>query len=159
MATHPAIAHSTFVIERTYRASPRAVFKAFADVDLKRQWFGCVDDWTVNEHTLDFRVGGREVWQGGPPSGPPHRNETVYHDIEANARIVWSYTMAVGDKRISASLATIELKRDGSRTRLTFTEQGAYFGGDADARDRERGTLDLLNSLGSFLNESDDATA
>ena len=35
-----SIEHSTFVIERTYGASPARVFQAFADPAAKAQWFG-----------------------------------------------------------------------------------------------------------------------
>ena len=31
--------HSTFVIERTYPASPQQVFRAFSDPGRKRRWF------------------------------------------------------------------------------------------------------------------------
>jgi uncharacterized protein YndB with AHSA1/START domain len=76
--------HDTFTIERRYPAAPARVFAAFADQTKKARWFGCVDGWTVAEHTIDFRVGGREVWRGGPPAGAQHRNDTVYHDIVQN---------------------------------------------------------------------------
>jgi len=87
--------HDTFVIERRLASSPARVFAAFADQKKKARWFGCVDGWEVAEHTLDFRVGGREVWRGGPPGDTPHRNDTYYHDIVPDERIVWSYAMQV----------------------------------------------------------------
>ena len=89
--------HDTFTIERRYPASPARVFASFADQKKKAKWFGCIEGWEVAEHTIDFRVGGREVWRGGPPGGTQHRNDTVYHDIVADERIVWSYTMSMGD--------------------------------------------------------------
>ena len=139
--------HDTFTIARRYPAAPARVFAAFADPVTKARWFGCVEGWEVAEHTLDFRVGGREVWRGGPPGGTQHRNDTVYHDIVPNERMVWSYTMSLDDTRISVSLATVELARDGSGTRLTFTEQGVFLDDYDGARERERGTQQLLDSL------------
>jgi uncharacterized protein YndB with AHSA1/START domain len=143
--------HDTFTIERRYPAAPERVFRAFADLDTKKKWFGCVPGWEVAEHTLDFRVGGREVVRVGPRGGTGHRNDTVYHDIVPHERIVWSYTMRLGDKPISVSLSTVELRPDGSGTRLLFTEQGVYLDGHDGTGERQRGTEDLLNNLERFL--------
>ena len=143
--------HDTFTIERRFPAAPERVFRAFADLDTKKQWFACVPDWEVAEHTLHFRIGGREVVRVGPRGGTEHRNDTVYHDIVANERIVWSYTMRLGDKPISVSLSTVELRPDGSGTRLLFTEQGVYLDGHDGTGERQRGTEDLLDNLERFL--------
>jgi uncharacterized protein YndB with AHSA1/START domain len=145
--------HDTFTIERRYAQSPERVFASFADQTRKSKWFGCIEGWVVAEHTLDFRVGGREVWRGGPPAGTQHRNDTVYHDIVPNERIVWSYTMSLGDTRISVSLTTLELRADGKGTRLTFTEQGVFLDDYDGATDRQRGTHFLLDALERSLNQ------
>jgi uncharacterized protein YndB with AHSA1/START domain len=152
MTTAP-VQHDTFVIERRLSQSPARVFAAFADQKQKARWFGCVEGWKVDEHTLDFRVGGREVWRGGPPGETPHRNDTYYHDIVPDARIVWSYAMQVGGRRISVSLATLELSPDGAGTRMRFTEQGVNLDGHDGFAERERGTKDLLDSLERALRE------
>jgi uncharacterized protein YndB with AHSA1/START domain len=143
--------HDTFTIERRYPVPPARVFDAFADQTKKSKWFGCVEGWEVAEHTVDFRVGGREVWRGGPPGGTQHRNDTVYHDIVPNERIVWSYTMRLGERTISVSLTTMELHPDGSGTRMRFVEPGVYLDDYDGAADRVRGTNDLLDSLDRAL--------
>ena len=93
------------------------------------------------------------MWRGGPPVGTQHRNDTVYHDIVPNERIVWSYTMQVDGRPISVSLTTLELSPDGTGTRLRFVEQGVYLDGYDGAADRVRGTNDLLDSLDRALRE------
>ncbi|NUQ21508.1 MAG: polyketide cyclase, partial [Gemmatimonadaceae bacterium] len=103
------------------------------------------------EHTSDFSVGGREVWRVGPPGGVEHRNDTVYLDIVPDARIVWSYVMSLDSRRISASLATVELRPEGSGTRIVITEQGAFLDGYDGMDERRRGTEDLLSNLESYL--------
>jgi uncharacterized protein YndB with AHSA1/START domain len=143
--------HDTFTIERRYPAPPERVFRAFADRDTKARWFGCEPGWDVAEHTLDFRVGGREVWRGGPRGGAQHRNDTVYHDIVPNERIVWSYTMRLGDSPISVSLSTVELRPDGDGTRLSFTEQGVFLDGHDGVAERRHGTEELLKNLEGAL--------
>jgi uncharacterized protein YndB with AHSA1/START domain len=145
------VTHATFVIERTYDAAPARVFAAWATPEAKRRWFGGPEDWERGRYELDFRVGGRERASGGPADGPVHVYDACYQDIVPNERIIISYDMHLGDKRISVSLATVELKPAGKGTRLVFTEQGAFLDGFDDPRLRERGTADLLDALGKEL--------
>jgi len=148
------VTHSTFVLERTYPQGPARVFRAFSDPALKAKWFGGADDkWTEKEKSLDFRVGGREVSKGKFKDGPKIEFEATYWDIVPDERLVYSYWMTMDGKRISVSLATIELKATGKSTRLRLTEQGAYLDGFDDPTVREKGTNDLLDALGRSLAE------
>ena len=149
--TERSVTHNTFVIERTYDAPVARVFAAFADWEAKKLWFAGPPDWEQGEATMDFRVGGREVNKGGPKGGPVHSMEARYYDIVPDQRIVYAYEMYMGDMRISVSVATFELKADGSRTRLKLTEQGAYLDGFDNGAQREAGTRELLDALGASL--------
>ena len=148
-----SVTHATFVIERSYDASPATVFGAWSDVKAKSHWFVGPDDWGPNQHTLDFRIGGREVSRGGPKGGPVHTYEARYYDIVPNERIIIAYDMHLDDRRISVSLATVELKPEGAGTRLSFTEQGAFLDGYDNPADREHGTGELLDALGRALRD------
>ena len=152
------VQYDTFVIERRLASSPARVFVAFADQKKKARWFGCVDGWEVAEHTLDFRVGGRERTSGGPKGEWVSQYDAIYHDIVPNERIVSSYDMRIDGKLISVSLATVELKPEGAATRLTFTEQGAYLDAFDNAEEREEGTRQLFDALARVL-ERQTATA
>lgn len=146
-----SVTHATFTIERTYPASAEAVFAAFADPQAKAQWFGGPDEWQKSDHSLDFRVGGREHVSGGPQGGPIHSFDAIYQDIVPGERIIYTYDLHLDDTRISVSVATIELKPSGESTRLKLTEQGAFLDGFGIPDDRERGTRDLLDNLGKAL--------
>ena len=100
---------------------------------------------------VDFRVGGRELARFRFKGGTPIGNDTVYLDIVPDRRIVLAYTMTMGEKRISASLATVELARAGDGTRLTFTEQAAFFEGADGSERRESGWGTLFERLGEEL--------
>jgi uncharacterized protein YndB with AHSA1/START domain len=101
---------------------------------------------------MDFRVGGAERLKGRWANGVVSTFDAVYHDIVPNERIVYSYTMHLDEKKISVSLATMQLKSAGSgRTTLKVTEQGAFLDGYDDAGSRERGTGFLLDRLGASL--------
>ena len=149
-----SIVHSTFVVERTYPASAARVFAAFSNPATKRRWFAEGEGWPIEEFDADFRVGGRETSRFRFNGGPPIRNDTIYQDIVAGQRIVFAYAMTVGDKRISASLASVELFTAGTGTRIVFTEQGQFFDGTEEPRQRELGCAELFDKLGEHLKNS-----
>jgi uncharacterized protein YndB with AHSA1/START domain len=145
--TKRSVTHATFVIERTYEASPARVFGAWSDPIAKRRWFSGPEEWQQGPHELDFRVGGRERASGGPKGGPVHIYEALYWDIVSNERIVSTYDMHMDKTRTSVSLATVEFKAEGSGTRLVYTEHGAFLDGHDNPAQREQGTRDLLEAL------------
>jgi uncharacterized protein YndB with AHSA1/START domain len=142
-----SVTHSTFVIERSYPVSPERVFAAFADPAKKRRWFAESDGQPVREFEMDFRVGGTEHSRFKMQDGTPLANDTSYHDIEPNRRIVFAYTMSVAGRRISASLATIELVPTDKGTDFVYTEQAAFFEGSDGAKIREAGWGSLFERL------------
>jgi uncharacterized protein YndB with AHSA1/START domain len=64
-----SIRQHDFTIERRLRQTPAQAFRAFADPELKRRWFGVPEGWTDAQWELDFRVGGSEVSVGRDPRG------------------------------------------------------------------------------------------
>lgn len=138
------VKHATFVVERTYAASPERVYHAWADPDTKAKWFSKPD-------IFDFRVGGREYSSGGPPEGPVFTFEASYLELVPEQRIVYTYTLDTGGVRISVSIATIELIRVEDGTKLIFTEQGAFLDGHDTPEIREHGTNLMLDTLGKIV--------
>ena len=141
------IVHSTFTVERTYPASAARVFGAFSDPVIKRRWFAEGEGWEVDEFTVDFREGGREFSRFRFQGGPPVTNETVYLDVVTEQRIVFVCAMTVAGKRISASLASVELFATAKGTRLVYTEQGQFLDGADQPKQRELGCVELFGKL------------
>lgn len=127
------------------------MFAAFAEPALKERWFTMPPNWVDTQHTLDFRVGGRESNRGGPAGGPVHLFDARYQDIVENERIVYAYDLYIDEQRFSVSLATVELAGVGSGTRMTFTEQAAFLDGLEDPAEREHGTNLMVDALGAAL--------
>ena len=148
-----SIRQNDFTIERHLRQTPAQTFRAFADPQLKRRWFGAPESWADAGLELDFRVGGSEVSVGRDPSGTLHEFRSRYHDIVDGERIVFAYDLLLEGRLLSVSLTTVELRPDGDGTRLVFTEHGAFFDDLEDPAEREHGTGLLLDGLAAFLGE------
>ena len=80
-----SVEHATFVVERTYDASPSRVFTAWADPAAKARWFGNPDA-GVEDYELDFKVGGRE-FNRGTVEGQTYTFEARYQDIVSDERL------------------------------------------------------------------------
>ncbi|WP_235519253.1 MULTISPECIES: SRPBCC family protein [unclassified Caulobacter] len=143
--------HATFCVERVYAASPARVFSAFADPEKKAKWFKGPDEWGPADQKYDFRVGGEEHSIGGPPGEPPHRFYNRYLEIIPNERIVYAYWMHHGDPLASASIATIEFRLEGEKTRVVMTEVGVFVDGYYSAEGREEGTQWLLEKIAPLV--------
>ncbi len=110
----------------------------------------CLD---VLERSIDEQVGGRERLKGRWTSGVVTTFDAIYHDVIPNERLVYTYEMHLNDKKISVSLATLQLKVADGKTTLSVTEQGAFLDGYDDAGSREQGTGHLLDVPGVSLTE------
>ena len=147
-----SVVHGAFHLERTYNATAEQVYRALSDEAAKGRWFFGPQGWRLIERAMDFRVGGRERVRGGFEGGVTTTFDAIYHDIVPQERIVYTYEMHLDERKISVSLATLEIEPAGAgRTKLKVCEQGAFLDGYDDAGSRERGTAGLLDQLGASL--------
>jgi uncharacterized protein YndB with AHSA1/START domain len=123
------------------------VFRAWTDPEAKRRWCVCDDGMVNTEYRIDFRPGGSELNRVVTPEGTVHLFQAHFLDIVPDHRIIYAFDMHVGERRISASLATVQFDPGGRGTRMTFTEQVAFLDGWHDREDRIRGTNEGLDRL------------
>ncbi|WP_410651868.1 SRPBCC family protein [Amycolatopsis sp. cmx-4-54] len=140
------VKHATFTLERVYPVAPERVFAAWSDPAAKAGWITAPG----GGHSLDFRVGGREVISG-PADGKRMAFEARYEDIAENERIVYAGTLSADDVLATVSVTTILLEAEEGGTRLTLIEQGTFLDGHEEPRWREQGTGDWLDALGKAL--------
>jgi uncharacterized protein YndB with AHSA1/START domain len=150
-----AAKHASFTIERRFKAAPKRVFAAWATPEAKQKWFIGGEGWTETVRAFDFREGGHEELVGTWPTGRVSAFFCRYWEITPDERIVYAYDMHLNGVRISVSLATIELRPDGTGTHMLLTEQGAYLvpfdpNGD-DHGSRLRGTTELIDKVEAYL--------
>lgn len=142
-----ATAHTSFVIERRFKATAARVFAAWAAPATKQRWNDCHAETGATEFSMDFRPGGFEIYRSELGDGTPLAVDKVFLDIVPNARIVFAYSMTMGCKTLSASLVTAEFADSASGSTLKLTEQLAYFDGHMDIEQRRRGTEEGLDRL------------
>ena len=148
-----SVVHDVFHLERLYDATAEQVYGALSDEVAKSRWFYGPEGWRLIERTMDVRAGGRERVKGGFEGGVTTTFDAIYHDVVPRKRLVYTYEMRIDERKISVSLATLEIEPAGSgRTKLRICEQGAFLDGYDDAGKRRQGTSDLLDKLGASLN-------
>jgi uncharacterized protein YndB with AHSA1/START domain len=81
---NPSAAVST---ERVFSASPRKVFAAFEKPDQLARWWG-PDGFTNTFEQFEFKPGGRWTFVMHGPNGANFANESIFGEIEPDARIV-----------------------------------------------------------------------
>lgn len=146
------VTYATFTIERVLKAPPARVFAAYSSLEAKMAWFKAPSDIVTLSRDFDFRVGGKERFHARWPSGMESDFQAVYHDIVQNERIVLVYDLFHDADKLSVSLQTIELRPEGSGTRLLHTEQGVYFSGGPEAvQGREHGTAWHVDNLVALI--------
>lgn len=148
-----SVAHGTFVVERTYDHPVEKVWAAWADGELKAQWFGAPGE-NNRAQVFEFRQGGRESLKTRIHDGRTIAFDVVYQDIVPNNRILYNYDMHVDGRKISVSLTALEFSpQDSNRTHLRLTEYGLFLDGLYNVGLRKQGTLGLMEQLAEFLDK------
>lgn len=143
-----------FTITREYNHSLEKVFRAWAEIDRKINWFKAPEGWVREQHTLDFREGGSEVMRGEFPGKGKSSYSAHYYQIAPNERICYSSDVRWDGELYSASLVLVEFFPTDAGTRMEFTEAITYFEPDhahAKVEDRMKGTNMHFDWLVEYL--------
>jgi uncharacterized protein YndB with AHSA1/START domain len=149
-ASQPVV-HNTFVIERSYPQQPAGVYAAFSQPARKRRWYVESDN-EIREFEMEFRSGGSERFryrfkEGHPIAGSEISNESTYHDIVPEQRIVMTSRMSLNGRPITVMLSTFEFRPVGTGTELVLTHQGTYLEWPDGVHMIEEGWRGLLERL------------
>jgi len=107
-------------ITRTFDAPPEAVFRAWTTPAVFGRWFGTAST-TVEDVSMDLKVGG--AWKARMllPDGNEIDWHGSYQEVDVPNRLVMTLSDRPGDQ---FELVTVELKRVGAGTEMTFTQSG-----------------------------------
>ena len=150
------IVHDTFIIENVYPAAPAKIFAAFSELEKKKRWYADSNSYEVLKYDFDFSVGGREVLVGKmlpstPVAGAVLKWSSIYDEIKADDRIVFSQVVEMNERRISCSLISVEFLPAVPACMVRLTHQAAFFEGSDGPELRKMGWQALLHQLGGQL--------
>jgi uncharacterized protein YndB with AHSA1/START domain len=153
-------------ITRTFDAPPDAVFKAWSEADLFRNWWmpRSMTDVTLVACTMDVRTGGKYCLEFATDAPDTMAFHGQYVEIVPNERIVWT-----NDEDAAGAITTVTFENLGSKTLLTFHEaypsrealEDALLGGAAALPEQLAQLGELLagftgyNGLGHSYQKSD----
>ncbi len=116
-SAHP----NDLVLERIIEASPEAIFKAWTDPKMLKEWF-VPKPWTLSDVKLDVRTGGSNSFVMNGPDGEKFPNAGVYLEVVPNEKIVFTdaYTTAwvPSDKPFFTAIVTFQ-DIGGGKTKYT----------------------------------------
>ncbi len=101
--------------ERLLSANPLQVFAAFEQPDRLAQWWG-PSGFTNTFEQFEFKPGGRWVFVMHGPDGVDYPNESVFREIQPDARIVIEHVVAPW------FTLTVTLTARGDKTHLTWVQ-------------------------------------
>jgi uncharacterized protein YndB with AHSA1/START domain len=147
----PSIVHETFVIERTFEASPQRVFAAYADVEMRMRWGVPSDDEQIIYSESNFHVGGSDVYRCGSKGDLKYTGHVRYEHIVGDQRIIFVERVSLGDTELCVSLVSWELLPKQRGTLLVLTDQIASLVGSEMIEGAKRGTSAALDNLARKL--------
>src|SRR5688500_5483449 len=109
-------ANAAVSTERLISATPRAVFAAFEQPERLARWWG-PSGFTNTFERFEFRPGGRWVFVMHGPNGASYPNESVFREIEPDARIVIEHVVKPWYR------LTVTLAPENGRTRLAWVQE------------------------------------
>ncbi len=102
------------VIERTYNATAKTVWKALTDKDQMKQWYFALDEFKA-EPGFEFR------FKGGPEDGTQYVHICAVTEVTPAKKLTYSWRY---DGYPGMSHVSFELFAVGEQTRLTLTHSG-----------------------------------
>jgi uncharacterized protein YndB with AHSA1/START domain len=140
--------YETLVIERSLRASPDRIFRAYLDKEARQIWSAPSETAAVEIVTSDVRRGGLETTRCGTKGNLEYRTDVTYHEVRTNELICFSETLLEGDNVLMVALITFELRPVGEHeTLLVLTDQITSFVGPDGVEGHRAGFSAALENL------------
>ena len=108
-ATKSSVARDTIMVEKTYRASPDHVFRAWESVEARSRWSKPFPEMDLVYDSHDFRVGGADTYRCGLNGHFNWAAEIRYLDIVRGKRLIYAERMAEEGQPQSTALISVEL--------------------------------------------------
>ena len=110
-------------VRRAIPAPPEAVFRAWTEPDLIRQW-SCPPGGTIRESQVDLVPGGPYRLLIEAEEGTLHTVFGVYREIDAPNRLVYTWDWEEPESAVGETLVTVEFLADGASTEVVVAHEG-----------------------------------
>lgn len=109
----------TITMEREFDAPPDVLFRAFAETEALKAWYGPFKS-AITVHAMDFRVGGLFRFTMHGPDGTDYPNRIAYREIKPGERLAYRHGSDI-DNDPDAFEVTVSFEALGAnRTLLTM---------------------------------------
>jgi len=136
-------------LERTFRAEPEKVFRAWTERDRILRW-SCPEGAVLEDVAIDLREGGSYELRMRGSEGEPYTAFGVYREVVPPNRLVYTWDWREPEHAVGETLVTVELHPiENGGTRLVLTHERFP---DADqAAGHEEGWTSSLGRLETLL--------
>jgi uncharacterized protein YndB with AHSA1/START domain len=137
-------------IERTFRASREALFRAWTTPDLLKEWLHPGADWSTPVAEVELRVGGSFRWGIRGPDGATFYEVGEFLEIDPPESLVYSCRFEDDEvdfempKEETIVRVRFDIVPDG--TRMTLIQEG--YGSAAHRDQQQNGWPGFLDNLG-----------
>ena len=145
-----SVEHRMIEVSHRYRHPRDRVFAAWADAEIKRQWFA-LEFRDGDEWRMEFRVGGSEAYRSSPGAERRVTYDATYHDIVAGERIILTTEVAIDGRPSSVTVNTAQFETTPAGTLITVVEQATFLDGLETADGRVVGITRQLDNLATWL--------
>jgi uncharacterized protein YndB with AHSA1/START domain len=138
----------TVRIERTYDATPEAVFDAWTNPEVLRRWWKLSEADTVEATDVDLRVGGGYRLSMRDANGEDHTVFGEYREVERPRRLVYSWIWeGTGPTAGHESLVAVSFNGDEGNARTTVVIEHSRFMSETSRDAHGTGWSRVLDSL------------
>ncbi len=110
-------------VRRAIPAPPEAVFRAWTEPELIRQW-SCPPGATIRDSQVDLVPGGAYRLLIEAEGGTLHTAFGVYREIDAPNRLTYTWDWEEPEAAVGETLVTVDFLADGASTEVVIAHEG-----------------------------------
>lgn len=110
-------------VTRTIPAPPEAVFRAWTEPELIRQW-SCPPGATIRDSQVDLVPGGPYRLLIEAEAGTRHTAFGVYREVDAPNRLVYTWDWEEPESAVGETLVTVDFLASGASTEVILAHEG-----------------------------------